>query len=47
MSITAQHHLDLHRAARHGAPLPPAPGRHDWRVLKELWRHVRAGSVRR
>ncbi|NYV76672.1 hypothetical protein [Streptomyces sp. UH6] len=39
MSIASQYALDLYRAARHGTPYPPAPGRHDWRVVAEL-RHA-------
>ncbi|MFF0463986.1 hypothetical protein [Streptomyces mexicanus] len=36
MSVTEQYLLDLHRARRHGEPLPPAPGAHDWQVVREL-----------
>lgn len=36
MSITQQHALDVHRARRHGEPAPPAPGAHDWQVMREL-----------
>ncbi|MCP9206982.1 hypothetical protein [Streptomyces cucumeris] len=36
MTITQQYALDLYRAARRGEPAPPAPGREDWRTLREL-----------
>ncbi|MFD5391441.1 hypothetical protein ACFW95_21485 [Streptomyces sp. NPDC059474] len=36
MSLTEQYALDLYRAARRGEPAPPAPGRHDWRTVREL-----------
>lgn len=36
MSITAQYAIDLYRSARHETPLPPAPGTHDWRTVREL-----------
>ncbi|MDQ0992259.1 hypothetical protein [Streptomyces sp. V3I7] len=36
MSITQQYLLDSHRAHRHGETPPPAPGTHDWQVVREL-----------
>jgi hypothetical protein len=36
MSITQQYALDLHRALRHGEHAPPAPGAHDWQLVREL-----------
>ncbi|WP_327354322.1 hypothetical protein [Streptomyces sp. NBC_01304] len=45
MSITAQYSLDLYRAAQHGDPHPPAPGRHDWRVIAELRDAARASGA--
>ncbi|MFF3741967.1 hypothetical protein [Streptomyces sp. NPDC002566] len=36
MSITEQYALDVHRARQHGEPLPPAPGAHDWQLVREL-----------
>ncbi|MER5748980.1 hypothetical protein [Streptomyces sp. NPDC002088] len=44
MSLTQQYVLDAHRARRHGEPAPPAPGTHDWQVLRELrdYRRFRA-----
>lgn len=39
MSITQQYALDVHRAHRHGEPAPPAPGVHDWQVVRELRDH--------
>ncbi|MET9683151.1 hypothetical protein [Streptomyces coeruleorubidus] len=40
MSITQQHLLDTYRARRLGEPAPPAPGAHDWQVVRE-WRDER------
>ncbi|MFI8530944.1 hypothetical protein ACIGMX_11910 [Streptomyces aquilus] len=40
MSITQQYLLDTYRARRHGEPAPPAPGTHDWQVVRE-WRDHR------
>ncbi|MET9764727.1 hypothetical protein ABZ016_37615 [Streptomyces sp. NPDC006372] len=40
MSITQQHLLDAYRAQRLGEPAPPAPGTHDWQVVRE-WRDER------
>ncbi|GAA3095676.1 hypothetical protein [Streptomyces echinatus] len=44
MSITQQYLLDSHRARLHGEPEPPAPGRHDVAVVRELrdYRRFRA-----
>jgi hypothetical protein len=36
MSITQQYALDAHRARQHGEPVPPAPGTHDWQLIREL-----------
>ena len=35
MSITQQYLLDTYRAQRLGEPAPPAPGAHDWQVVRE------------
>ncbi|MFF5967493.1 hypothetical protein ACFY64_27960 [Streptomyces collinus] len=35
MSITQQYLLDAYRARSLGEPLPPAPGTHDRRVVRE------------
>ncbi|MER5830031.1 hypothetical protein ABT116_04225 [Streptomyces sp. NPDC002130] len=40
MSITQQYLLDTHRARSLGEPAPPAPGTHDWQVVRE-WRDER------
>ncbi|WP_128433575.1 hypothetical protein [Streptomyces cyaneus] len=40
MSITQHHLLDIYRAQRLGEPAPPAPGLHDWQVVRE-WRDHR------
>jgi hypothetical protein len=40
MSITHQHLLDAYRARSLGEPAPPAPGAHDWQVVRE-WRDER------
>ncbi|MET9830184.1 hypothetical protein ABZ078_12875 [Streptomyces sp. NPDC006385] len=40
MSVTHHHHLDIYRARRLGEPTPPAPGAHDWQVVRE-WRDHR------
>lgn len=49
MSLTEQYALDLYRAARRGEPAPPAPGRHDWRTVRELreYRYVQAVTAGR
>ncbi|MFJ5775129.1 hypothetical protein [Streptomyces sp. NPDC093094] len=36
MSITQQYALDTHRALRLGEPVPPEPGTHDLRTVREL-----------
>ncbi|MDG9717501.1 hypothetical protein [Streptomyces sp. DH24] len=36
MSITEQYLLDTYRARQRGEPAPPAPGAHDWQVVREL-----------
>ena len=36
MSITHQYLLDSYRARRLGEPGVPAPGAHDWQVVREL-----------
>ena len=38
MSITQQYLLDTYRAQQLGEPAPPAPGTHDWQVVRELAR---------
>jgi hypothetical protein len=45
MSITEQYLLDVHRALRHGESVPPAPGRHDLDLLRELRDHRRSRAV--
>jgi hypothetical protein len=40
MSITQQFLLDTYRARQHDEPAPPAPGAHDWQVVRE-WRDER------
>ncbi|MFI6857245.1 hypothetical protein [Streptomyces sp. NPDC050416] len=40
MSITQQYLLDSYRAHALGEPAPPAPGTHDWQVVRE-WRDER------
>jgi hypothetical protein len=44
MSITQQHLLDSYRARLHGEPEPPAPGRHDLDLVREVrdYRRFRA-----
>ncbi|MFD5796027.1 hypothetical protein ACFWIO_21290 [Streptomyces diastatochromogenes] len=44
MSITQQYLLDTYRARLHGEPDPPAPGRHDRDLMRELsdYRRFRA-----
>ncbi|WP_405544750.1 hypothetical protein OG478_29045 [Streptomyces phaeochromogenes] len=41
MSITQQYLIDTYRARQHGDPTPPAPGTHDWQVMRELADHRR------
>ncbi|MEU6029570.1 hypothetical protein OG288_23875 [Streptomyces tauricus] len=45
MSITQQYLLDTYRARQHGDPTPPAPGAHDWQVMRELPDHRRFRAV--
>ncbi|MCT9083448.1 hypothetical protein [Streptomyces fulvoviolaceus] len=45
MSITQQYLLDTYRAQRLGTPTPPAPGAHDWQVVRELRDHRRFRAV--
>ncbi|MGW0735299.1 hypothetical protein [Streptomyces sp. NPDC002851] len=45
MSITQQYLLDAYRAAQHGDPQPPAPGRGDWRTVGELRAYRRFVAV--
>ncbi|MFM9372422.1 hypothetical protein [Streptomyces sp. Da 82-17] len=45
MSVTQQYLLDSYRAAQQGAPQPPAPGRDDWRTVRELRDHRRFEAV--
>jgi hypothetical protein len=49
MSVTQQFLLDTYRARQLGEPAPPAPGAHDWQVVRE-WRdhrHFRAAVAGR
>ncbi|MGW7414377.1 hypothetical protein [Streptomyces sp. NPDC054863] len=41
MNASQQHMFDVYRAAQHGTPAPPAPGRHDWQTVRELRDTVR------
>ncbi|MFG2359607.1 hypothetical protein [Streptomyces sp. NPDC048521] len=45
MSVTQQFLLDGYRARPHGAPEPPAPGRHDLDALRALRAHRRFRAV--
>ncbi|MGW4271930.1 hypothetical protein ACWEGQ_06100 [Streptomyces seoulensis] len=45
MSITQQYALDVYRARLHGEPAPPAPGRDDWQVVRELGEYRRFRAV--
>lgn len=45
MSITQQYLLDSYRAAQHDERTPPAPGRHDWQVLREVRDYGRFRAV--
>ncbi|MEU5280271.1 hypothetical protein [Streptomyces asoensis] len=49
MSIMQEYALDACRARQHGEPVVPAPGAHDWQVIRELrdHRHHRAALVGR
>ena len=40
MSITQHHLLDVYRTRQLGEPAPPAPGAHDWQVVR-AWRDHR------
>jgi hypothetical protein len=44
MTVTQQYHLDTYRARLLGEPSPPAPGIHDWQVVREVrdYRRFRA-----
>ncbi|OIJ89806.1 hypothetical protein [Streptomyces colonosanans] len=44
MTVTEQYLLDTYRARRLGEPAPPAPGTHDWQLVRELrdYRRFRA-----
>ncbi|MFI1933199.1 hypothetical protein [Streptomyces sp. NPDC020330] len=46
MNVTQQYLFDLHRAARLSRPAPPAPGRHDRSVLRDLYRPSRPPTRR-
>lgn len=45
MSVTQQYLLDTYRAAQHGAPTPPAPGRDDWQAVREVRDYGRFRAV--
>lgn len=45
MSITQQYVLDAYRARLHGEPVVPAPGAHDWQVMRELRDHQQLRAV--
>jgi hypothetical protein len=45
MSITQQYLLDTYRAQLHGTPAPPAPGSHDWQVVREVRDYRRFHAV--
>ncbi|MFG2883803.1 hypothetical protein ACGFYV_16125 [Streptomyces sp. NPDC048297] len=45
MSITQQYLLDVHRARMRGEPEPPAPGRHDLDLVRELREYRRFRAV--
>lgn len=45
MSITQQYLLDSYRAAQHDERTPPAPGRHDWQVIREVRDYGRFRAV--
>ncbi|MGW1885802.1 hypothetical protein [Streptomyces sp. NPDC001970] len=45
MDAIQQHLLDTCRATRHRAPVPPPPGRDDWRTLRSLRDHHRFTKV--
>ncbi|MFJ9818867.1 hypothetical protein ACIRU3_27165 [Streptomyces sp. NPDC101151] len=45
MTITQQHQFDTYRARLHGEPEPPAPGRHDVGLMRELREYRRFRAV--
>ncbi|MFF1380764.1 hypothetical protein [Streptomyces sp. NPDC058308] len=45
MSVTQQFLLDSYRAAQHGQPTPPAPGRDDWQAVREVRDYERFRAV--
>ncbi|MDJ0467130.1 hypothetical protein, partial [Streptomyces sp. H27-C3] len=45
MNATQQHMLDVYRAAQLGTTAPPAPGRHDWQVIREARDYGRFRAV--
>ncbi|WP_172386066.1 hypothetical protein [Streptomyces sp. MNP-20] len=45
MSVTQQFLLDSYRAAQHGEAAPPAPGAHDWQVVREVRDYGRFHAV--
>jgi hypothetical protein len=45
MSITQQYLLDTYRAQRLGELSPPAPGAHDWQVVRETREYQRFRAV--
>ncbi|QDQ12922.1 hypothetical protein [Streptomyces spectabilis] len=45
MSVTQQFLLDSYRAAQHGQAAPPAPGVHDWQVVREVRDYGRFNAV--
>ncbi|MFG3014749.1 hypothetical protein ACGFZB_30840 [Streptomyces cinerochromogenes] len=45
MSVTQQYLLDSYRARLHGEPEPPAPGRHDLGLVREVRDHRRFCAV--
>ncbi|ANS67000.1 hypothetical protein SLINC_4776 [Streptomyces lincolnensis] len=45
MSITQQYLRDTYRARQRGEAGPPAPGAHDWQVVRELRDHRRFRAV--
>ncbi|MFE6158828.1 hypothetical protein ACFQ7F_07910 [Streptomyces sp. NPDC056486] len=45
MSITQQYLLDSYRAAQHDERTPPAPGKQDWQVIREVRDYGRFRAV--
>ncbi|MFC5214230.1 hypothetical protein [Streptomyces coerulescens] len=45
MSITQQYLLDTYRARQRGEAAPPAPGSHDWQVVREFRDHWQFRAV--